>query len=307
MVYLAHQAVFVPQDSVGQIVPSQHAESSGGFPNLTASDCSCTNGWTGEGCNVCTSASACQAAYAAVNGNSSSSISQTSGVNDTLVCNTSPTVFAASELSCQVNNPTLQALYPLQSTLNIFRTLNASLSPLQNVSGTVLSPDGSSTVYSQLFYAGVEQFSCKGSSCTQTSTNTSDTWTCPTLQCQCISNTSFCGAVVATNLTGTINALAGPLTIVCDNTNTCNFQQQILNGLFGSSGLALQNCVFGECIAQAVIDSTNSTSTGQTTGSSPLSPGVIAGLAVVGGLVGIGLVGVAWGWILQGACPETTV
>ena len=80
------------------------SSASGGFPNLTSSGCSCTDGWTGVGCNVCTSASACQSAYAAVSGNSSSSATtQVSGLNDTMVCNTSPVVWAAGELSCQVN------------------------------------------------------------------------------------------------------------------------------------------------------------------------------------------------------------
>lgn len=107
------------------------------------------------------------------------------------------------------------------------------------------------------------------------------------------------------NLTSTINTLTGPLTIVCDNTNTCHFQQQVINGLFGSSGLALQGCVFGECVAQAVIDSSNGTSTtDSTSGSSPLSPGVIAGLAVVGGLIGLGLASLIWGWVLQRAARK---
>ncbi|KAG8217094.1 hypothetical protein J3R82DRAFT_5121 [Butyriboletus roseoflavus] len=283
------------------LAPSSDA--SGGFPNLTSSGCSCTSGWRGEGCNVCTTASACQAAYAAVSGNASSgaATAQASGLNETMVCNTSPVVWAAGELSCQVNNPTLQAIYPLQSTLNIQRTLNASLSPLLNVSGTVLSPNGAPAVYAQLFYSGVEQFYCSASSCTQTSTSTSDTWTCSTLQCQCIPNTSFCGAVSASNLTGTIDPLSGPLTIVCDNTNTCQFQQQVINSLFGSSGLTLQGCVYGECVTQAVIDTSNGTTSGQTTGFSPLSSGVIAGLAVVGSLIGIGLASLIWGWILQRA------
>lgn len=75
--------------------------------------------------------------------------------------------------------------------------------------------------------------------------------------------------------------------------------------MFGSSGLALQGCVFGECVTQAVIDTSNSTSTlSETSGSSPLSRGVIAGLAVVCGLIGIGLAGVVWGWILQRAARK---
>lgn len=84
---------------------------SGGFPNLTSADCSCSSGWTGLGCNVCTTASACQSAYAAVNGNSTAAATaQQSGLNDTMVCNTSPMVYAAGELSCQVNVRTLRSL-----------------------------------------------------------------------------------------------------------------------------------------------------------------------------------------------------
>ncbi|KAF9239156.1 hypothetical protein BU15DRAFT_46984 [Melanogaster broomeanus] len=274
---------------------------SGGFPNLTSSGCSCSSGWTGTGCNVCTSSSACQTAYSAVNGNASASagVAQTSGINDTMLCNTMPTVWAAGELSCQVNNPTLQAIYPLQSTLNILRTLNASLSPLHNTSGTTLSPNGSSAAYAQLFYAGVEQFSCTASPCTQSSTNTTDTWSCSNLQCNCIVNTTFCGGT-QTNLADVVDTLSGSLTIVCDATNACNFQQQVLNGLFGSNGLSMENCVFGECVTQAVIDSTGATtSSSQSAGSAPLAGGVVAGLAVVGGLIAIGVAGVVWGWVLQ--------
>lgn len=192
----------------------------------------------------------------------------------------------------------------MQTTLNIQRTLNASLSPLQNVSGTLLSPNGSEVVYAQLFYVGVEQFFCSASSCTQSFTNSTDTWTCSTLQCQCIPNTSFCGAPGPIDLTGTINALLGPLTIACDNNSNCHFQQQTLDSLFGSPGLQLQNCVLGECVTQAVIDSSAASSPNSTNGSSPLSPGVIAGLAVVGGLIGIALAGVIWGWILQRAARK---
>ncbi|KAF8427174.1 hypothetical protein L210DRAFT_3565441 [Boletus edulis BED1] len=82
-----------------------------------------------------------------------------------------PLVFVAGELSCQVNRSTG---YPLQSVLNIQRTFNASFSLLKNVSGTVLSPNRSPTVYTQLFYSGVEQFFCTASSCTQSSMSTTD-------------------------------------------------------------------------------------------------------------------------------------
>lgn len=278
------------------------SSTSGGFPNLTASGCSCSSGWTGTGCNVCTTSSACQTAWAAVNGNASASagLAAASGVNDTLVCNTQPTVYAAGEISCQVNNPTLQSLFPLQSNLNILRTYNSSLSPLHNASGTLLSPNGSSAAYAQLFYAGVEQFSCTASPCTQSTSGSTDTWTCSNLQCACFEGTAFCGGVPSLSLNGTINALSGSLTVSC-NGDTCNFEQQVLNGLFGSSGLALQGCVFGECVSQAVIDSSNANSTSTGSNSSQLGGGVIAGLAVMGVLLGVGIIAVVWGLFLQRA------
>lgn len=74
--------------------------------NLTAAGCSCENGWTGTGCNVCQTASSCQAAFGS-SGNAPSDAESASGVdnglNNTLVCNTAPRVWAASHMSCQVN------------------------------------------------------------------------------------------------------------------------------------------------------------------------------------------------------------
>ncbi|OAX36732.1 hypothetical protein K503DRAFT_772222 [Rhizopogon vinicolor AM-OR11-026] len=290
---------------------AQLSASSAGFANLTASDCTCESGWGGVGCNVCTTASACQVGYAAVHGNASatSGLNGLAGLNDTMVCNTAPTVWAAGELSCQVNNPTLQAIYPLQSTLNIFRTLNGTLSPLQNTTGTLLSPSGNSAIYAQLFYAGVEQFFCSATPCTQTESNTSssasNTWTCENLSCTCVPNATFCGGVPLTNLTSTINALSGTLVVACDSTNTCQFQQNTIAQVFGSQGLAMEGCVFGECVTQAVIDTTNATSSATaTSGGTQLSGGVIAGLAVVGSLILLGLAVIAWGWFIQRAARK---
>ncbi|KAG2132862.1 uncharacterized protein EDB93DRAFT_894772 [Suillus bovinus] len=293
---------------------AQPYASSSGFANLTASDCTCESGWGGVGCNVCSTSSACQVAYAAVNGNASATLGLggSHGLNDTMVCNTAPTVWAAGELSCQVNNPTLEALYPLGSTLNILRTLNSSLSPLHNTSGTLLSPSTtSSSIYAQLLYAGVEQFFCTASPCTQTSSNsttssgntTSSTWTCQNLSCSCIKNATFCGGVPASNLTTTINRLAGTLIVACDSTNTCHFQQDVINSVFGSQGLSMEGCVFGECVTQAVIDTTNTTAAAAS-GGTQLSGGVIAGLVVVGAIIALGLAVVAWGWYAQQAAKK---
>jgi hypothetical protein len=82
---------------------SQRAVAPGG--NLTAGNCACESGWIGAGCNVCQNAGACQSGYTKVTPNAgglpSPSTSQT-GQNDTLTCNTSSRVYAASQMSCQV-------------------------------------------------------------------------------------------------------------------------------------------------------------------------------------------------------------
>lgn len=76
----------------------------GGFANLTASGCQCENGWTGTGCNVCQSSSACQTAFSAsgAQGANTTGVDGTTGQNDTVVCNTSPKVYAASSMGCNV-------------------------------------------------------------------------------------------------------------------------------------------------------------------------------------------------------------
>lgn len=208
-------------------------------------------------------------------------------------------------MSCQVNNPTLQAIYPLSSTLNILRTLDNSLTPLPNVTG--FGPKGS--VYAQLFYDGEEQFYCTANSCTQQegSGSGSSDWNCQNLQCHCFANSTFCGKTPITDLSGVLNTLSGSLEISCDapapqnNTANCAFKQQTINQVFGSAGLALSGCTFGECVAQYVIDSAsgNTTTTSDTSHGSSLSGGVIAGLAVVGGLVALALVFLLLGWIQQ--------
>lgn len=200
-------------------------------------------------------------------------------------------------------NPTLQALYPLDSTLTILRTLNTTLTPSQGLT----SFGSSGSIYAQLWYSGVEQFYCTASSCSQTSPsgNGTSTWSCHNLACTCRPGTTFCGAVPVSNLTATIDGLNEDLTIACgaldpnNGTATCSFQQSVLTSLFGSGGLSLSGCVFGECLAQGVIDSVegNTTDDGQSNGGggTQLSSGVIAGLAVVGGLIGLVLLGLLIG------------
>ena len=159
----------------------------------------------------------------------------------------------------------------------------------------------SNTLAAQLFYDGVEQFFCFADSCTQSITDANpSTWECQTLNCTCIPNSTFCGGVPSINLTATINKLNGPLTIACDGNSTCSFGQSILKALFGSNGLALSSCIFGECVRQDIIDGpSNSTTPTSANKNNGLNGGVIAGLAVVGGLIGITLLLFLWGWLSQ--------
>lgn len=175
------------------------------------------------------------------------------------------------------------------------RTLQPAFSPLPN--DTSFGP--ANTTFAQLFYDGVEQFFCQADTCTQDlgSTNSSSAnWQCSNLRCTCRPGTSFCGGVPALNLTTTIDTLGGTLNINCDavdpssNTATCNFIQATIQEVFGSSGLGLNGCTFGECVRQNVIDTGggNTSSSSDDTGK-PLGGGVIAGLAVIGALAVLAL------------------
>ena len=283
------------------------------FGNVSSSTCSCPAGWTGRGCNVCQGSTVCQSAFNAVGGNSSNINPVQSGLNNTLTCNTAPRVYAAGEMSCTVivrgspyreaphlnieQNPTLQAVYPLLSDLTILRTLNTSSTPQPN--STSFGSSGS--VYVQLWYDGVEQFYCTAGGCSQTVSGSSGaTWSCSGLRCTCRPGTTFCGAG-SLNLTNTINGLNEALTISCDpvaanGTASCNFKQSVLQSVFGSSGLSLNGCTFGECVRQGVIDSQIATTGSNVGDSSSLGGGIIAGIAVVGAFIGIALLGFLIGW-----------
>ncbi|KAF9484945.1 hypothetical protein BDN70DRAFT_871937 [Pholiota conissans] len=268
------------------------ASLSGTIANLTASNCACEDGWTGTGCNVCQTANACQSAFAAVGSVSASTASAgNSQGNETMVCNREARVWAAGQMSCRVENPTLQAIYPLSSTLNIMRNFQPALSPLPNAT----SFGAANTTMAQLFYDGVEQFFCEADTCTQDLGNANDgsaNWACSNLRCTCRPGTTFCGAVKASDLTTTIDKLGGTLGINCaavdpsTNSATCNFVQETLQQLFGSTGLTLNGCTFGECVRQNVIDGGGgNTSSASSSTSKSLSGGVIAGLAVIGALI----------------------
>ena len=72
--------------------------------------------------------------------------------------------------------------------------------------------------------------------------------------------------------------------------------------VFGSNGLGLNGCSFGECVQQGVIDIGNgSSSNSKSAPVKSLDGGVIAGLAVVGGLLVLCLLFLFLGLISQRA------
>lgn len=117
------------------------------------------------------------------------------------------------------------------------------------------------------------------------------------MQCTCIPNATFCSGTF--DLSGTINSLSGQLVIDCKPEGTCSFSQSFLNRLFGASGLAMTDCSFGECVRQYVIDQAMGLVSSDPTKGDTLSGGVIAGLAVLGALLALVLVGFAVGYLRQ--------
>jgi ABC-type multidrug transport system fused ATPase/permease subunit len=118
----------------------------------------------------------------------------------------------------------------------------------------------------------------------------------------------------APNLSGIINQLGGTVDINCSTsggTTSCQFLQDTIKSVFGSTGLQMSGCTFGECVRQNVIDfvvsgGTNSSSTNTSSEGTHLSGGVIAGLAVVGGLVLVGFLLLLWGFITQRRARQDT-
>ena len=71
--------------------------------NLTSAGCACQDGWSGVGCNVCTSSNACQSGYTSQNPTNGNGVTGSNvGRNDTLVCNSAFRVWAAGQMSCSV-------------------------------------------------------------------------------------------------------------------------------------------------------------------------------------------------------------
>ena len=87
----------------GTIFQGSSRKTASTFGNLTSSGCACQDGWTGVGCNVCTTSAACQSGYVSQNPTSGNGITGSDvGQNNTMICNTGARVWAASQMSCSV-------------------------------------------------------------------------------------------------------------------------------------------------------------------------------------------------------------
>lgn len=86
----------------GSTRPVASPQPGSSFANLTAAGCSCESGWTGTTCSVCQTSDACLDAFNAAAGSSNAILGMT-GLNNTMVCSNSARVWAAGQMSCQVN------------------------------------------------------------------------------------------------------------------------------------------------------------------------------------------------------------
>lgn len=145
---------------------------------------------------MCQTADACSVSLSQFV-NSSNSLS-TPGLDTTMTCSSSPFVYSSSQLSCSVVQPTVQALFPGDTTLTITRTLNSSLTPGGTNALTQAGLTGGDGVaYAQLWLDGIEQFYCRAVGCAQSTGSASggngSTWDCATLNCTCRPGAAFCG------------------------------------------------------------------------------------------------------------------
>ncbi|GAA5895416.1 hypothetical protein JCM6882_006244 [Rhodosporidiobolus microsporus] len=257
----------------------------------------CSDGFGGPTCNTCRTSEGCRTALGGTGG-----ATTTAGVQSGMgqpVCSTGAWTWTEGFGTCDVVNPTLQSVFSGSTTL----TFQKTVSPSNSLSSPFGEP---ASVLAQLWYAPpagsgnttiTEQFFCAADTCRQTNTTSSGTastdYTCQNLRCTCIPNTQFCGAPGAPlDLTDTINGLKDELQITCDAATgtSCSFRQDVLRTLFGSGGLALSGCEWGECVLPATIDTlfaqfAGSSASGGGGGGDDLSGGVIAGLAVLVAIV----------------------
>ncbi|EGG11574.1 uncharacterized protein MELLADRAFT_74086 [Melampsora larici-populina 98AG31] len=257
----------------------------------------CTTGFTGTSCNICTSSDACQAGISSLSSGSQKASPLTSATQD-MICSNEPSAFGVNFGQCDIENPTLNSLFPGKIWATAQRNPDPSAAPLPTSLLSALTPN---SLIAQLWYApntstiAVEQFFCIATNCTQEIKQEVDINACPAMKCRCIPGTAMCGGGPL-DITHTINDLTGELTLECPISNTsssCSLKTETIKALLGPNGFTLTNCHFGECIQQSVVDmkrkllyhlEDNSLSTG-------LIVGIVIILAVIAALLALVLFG----------------
>lgn len=129
-----------------------------GFGNTSSPICACSDAWSGPGCTVCATANACRDSFVYLS--PPASAGDTAVLNTSWTCNGEPTTYSSSQLSCNVNSPTLKSLFPLESILTITRTVDEENVAWNGFSGGLgMDLGGSGSAFAQLWYEGEEQVS----------------------------------------------------------------------------------------------------------------------------------------------------
>ncbi|KAK0537237.1 hypothetical protein OC842_001694 [Tilletia horrida] len=269
---------------------------------------SCDPGFAGDNCNICSGQGSCQAARNRITGGSTPDITAAAlGINQTLTCYDQPNVISQSFTDCEVNQPTLSALFPGDLRLNLIRVVEPDNSTLTRAATW---PAQAGTTLSSVTLDGVVQFNCQAKGCSganQTEGVTAGAkwgtynWTCTSLQCYCLPNTKICSGGGAFDLAPIIASITGTLSLPCDYADpsndtaahSCAFKGAQLQNFLGEAGLPLQNCRSGACLAQQSVDQFWANSAAASGGganggdsqSAQLTGGVIAGLVVLGAVV----------------------
>ncbi|KAF9920830.1 hypothetical protein FBU30_009214 [Linnemannia zychae] len=188
--------------------------------------------------------------------------------NEEMVCNKKPEVFYNSFMTCGVNTPELDTLFPGSYAITLDMNVIKK------------------TIQAQMWVDNAEQFYCGFTNCTTFTTEFEGTiqtkWSCPDLKCSCILPSRMCGGLPDPSpilLQDILESLQGPFTLTCPhNKENYAFFFEGLSGFF-PDGIQMTDCAMGECVFPSEMISS------LTTMKATLATGVIAGLAIVGVLI----------------------
>ncbi|KAG0148835.1 hypothetical protein CROQUDRAFT_379935 [Cronartium quercuum f. sp. fusiforme G11] len=252
----------------------------------------CTNGFCGLGCNICQSSDACKSGFNSLSSGSSSNTGLASSASQDLSCNTDANSFGVGFSERSVNNSTLSSVFPGKFWGTLQRNIDPSSAPLPS---SLVSRLSVGTSLTQVWFSPnssaipQEQFFCNGLNCAQDISHNVSIYRCTALKCHCLPGTTLCGGGTGISFTDSVNNFKGEMSIECQPNNTtsgnCNFKTQEFQKLFGPNGLALVNCVFGECIQKSIADSRRQLLYDQQVQGDRLSTGLSLGLAFIGMII----------------------